>query len=822
MAVVVQVLQLLLANVTVTTDGCTITINGIDGSGSNIKVFNPGWSGVAWECSPWYGNACGSTETISNLANGTYPISIVTPDCGTISESVTITCGNNNPCANQGGDSDGDGVCDNQDCQPNNANFPATPGTSCNDGNPNTQNDVVTADGCGCEGTSGGSCGITITTNGCDITISGIDGAGANIKIFNPGYNGEAWSCNPWQGTPCSGTEVISGLTNGTYPISIVTAACGSFVEHVTISCGNNDPCDNQGGDTDGDGVCNNEDCQPFNPNFPTTPGTSCNDNNPNTQNDVVQGDGCSCMGTPISSCNVTVITDGCKITISGIDAAGANIKVFNPGYNGVAWSCDPWNGTPCSNMEIIEGLSNGIYPISINTNACGNLAESATISCNNDPCANNGGDSDGDGICDNQDNCDFVANPGQQDADGDGIGDACDNSFSCTERTLVRYNMDACESFSSNGSNLDFSEFIPSYPNNGNCINVNGSNLSTDGGHSCVEGSNGSTAGICILGEPGTSFKNDDDDALRFSVTVNPGSIGRLTELSFYELSPPNYEHLSGNTGTNNYLQRFGVRILKNGTEVYKVTGRDVSQNDWDYESFDLSNDPDFEITSTTTFDFEILGYDPINNGSNRMYFDVDNIKVKGCCSSTNTFVVPNLLDFKVEKEGRHSAITWMMNKDVDVDFYEVEVSTDETNFKTIGEVTSDQVDAPRVYDLMDYEPASGENFYRLKVIMSDGTYYYSNVRRLQFNINFSEVLVYPNPTNEMINITLRDFAGKEGKVEIFNQLGQRQFVRNYLSIPTIPAVIDVSKFVPGIYTISIKIDNQRRFAKQFVVVDK
>jgi len=44
------------------------------------------------------------------------------------------------------------------------------------------------------------------------------------------------------------------------------------------------------------------------------------------------------------------------------------------------------------------------------------------------DPCAGMGGDADGDGVCEDVDNCPGVNNPAQSDPDGDGRGVACDN----------------------------------------------------------------------------------------------------------------------------------------------------------------------------------------------------------------------------------------------------------------------------------------------------------------------------------------------------------------------------------------------------------
>lgn len=58
--------------------------------------------------------------------------------------------------------------------------------------------------------------------------------------------------------------------------------------------------------DNDGDGITEENDCNDNDANIGAiqTEGTSCNDNDPDTLNDTIQADGCTCAGKSASSCN--------------------------------------------------------------------------------------------------------------------------------------------------------------------------------------------------------------------------------------------------------------------------------------------------------------------------------------------------------------------------------------------------------------------------------------------------------------------------------------------------------------------------------------
>ena len=165
--------------------------------------------------------------------------------------------------------------------------------------------------------------------------------------------------------------------------------------------------------DTDNDGVCDEDEI------WGCTDPTADNYNNEATQEDG----SCEYLGcTDISACNydltANVDDDSCEfpIDIYGVDYVDCNGNCINDlDNNGI---CDEEEIGGCTDVEACNydpgaTLDDGscIYP------------DEVYLDCNGD-CLN---DYDGDGICDEIDNCFYVYNPNQQDSDNDGEGDECD-----------------------------------------------------------------------------------------------------------------------------------------------------------------------------------------------------------------------------------------------------------------------------------------------------------------------------------------------------------------------------------------------------------
>ena len=177
-----------------------------------------------------------------------------------------VDCDDNNPNITTV-DMDGDGLCADVDCDDNNPNITTQPGQACNDGDNTTINDVIDAN-CNCVGTPTACTGIGDADG--DGVCADVDCDDNNPNITTqPGQ-----ACN--DNDPTTINDVIDANCN----------CAGTPTDCTGI------------GDSDGDGVCDDVDCDINNPNITTQPGQACNDNDPTTVNDQIDAN-CNCVGTP-------------------------------------------------------------------------------------------------------------------------------------------------------------------------------------------------------------------------------------------------------------------------------------------------------------------------------------------------------------------------------------------------------------------------------------------------------------------------------------------------------------------------------------------
>jgi hypothetical protein len=109
----------------------------------------------------------------------------------------------------------------------------------------------------------------------------------------------------------------------------------------------------------------------------------------------------------------------------------------------------------------------------------------------------------------------------------------------------------------------------------------------------------------------------------------------------------------------------------------------------------------------------------------------------------------------------------------------YELERSFNNQNYHTLH-TRSLNILAQNEYVYLDQLPLAGNNYYRVKVVMNDGTYMYSAVVLLKGKSNHS-VTAFPNPVLNSLNVSS---SVKIQSVNIFNAHGQLVYSENLPSL--------------------------------------
>ena len=201
-----------------------------------------------------------------------------------------------------------------------------------------------------------------------------------------------------------------------------------------------------------------------------------------------------------------------------------------------------------------------------------------------------------------------------------------------------VHFSLDHCQSYLSNQSNQDYSEFTSTINIAGDqdCMNLSSTILSRNNpqtnSHSCTAGVF-DTPAMCVGVNKDCEYEADSDQAVRFSVSVDPllGN-SRIDHLEFYELAPTHWAFLHGDTGLNDYPTRYALRVTANGVEIFHQFDIPTTQ-EWSREYFDFSNNPAFEVDTYTMFEFQLTAYCSILGNSTYSVWDLDAISVNASC---------------------------------------------------------------------------------------------------------------------------------------------------------------------------------------------
>lgn len=155
-------------------------------------------------------------------------------------------------------------------------------------------------------------------------------------------------------------------------------------------------------------------------------------------------------------------------------------------------------------------------------------------------------------------------------------------------------------------------------------------------------------------------------------------------------------------------------------------------------------------------------------------------------------------LISFNAQNETNKTLLTWQTASESDNKGFEIESSNDGVRFESIGFVAGRGTTTQRQsYTFTDKTPYPKGSFYRLKQIDYDGTYEYSKIIFIKNDKQKNDIAVYPNPTNDVLNIITENY---EQSFVLFNNIGQMVLQGDVLN-----KALDMRDLGKGVYHLKV-----------------
>ena len=152
----------------------------------------------------------------------------------------------------------------------------------------------------------------------------------------------------------------------------------------------------------------------------------------------------------------------------------------------------------------------------------------------------------------------------------------------------------------------------------------------------------------------------------------------------------------------------------------------------------------------------------------------------------------------FDVQKTEDAALLGWGTTEEVNSAYFEVQRSADMRDWKALGNVKAAfEGNVVHNYAFRDSIPEPGLNYYRLKMVDTDGSFAYSRVRSVNFP-DFSWAEVYPNPVDDLLRIVIRN--SKVNNIRVISHSG---IVRLSRPVTSSSFTISMKQYPTGMYYI-------------------
>jgi hypothetical protein len=147
-------------------------------------------------------------------------------------------------------------------------------------------------------------------------------------------------------------------------------------------------------------------------------------------------------------------------------------------------------------------------------------------------------------------------------------------------------------------------------------------------------------------------------------------------------------------------------------------------------------------------------------------------------------------LIGFQLKRVENLTMLYWQTSEEKNSEFFEIQHSNDARKWSPLGRIAAARDSKVSVdYSFQDNAMRSGNQYYRLKMVDTDGSYAYSAIRSIDLG-RTEFVSAYPNPvvdkllitaTSEMSSLKLTDLSGKS-LLELSKPVrGQEVSMKNY-----------------------------------------